>query len=145
MNHVNPLSNTPFPDATEEERPFWMYCGRRELRFQRCNDCKHWCHPPMPVCPKCQSKSLSWQLAPQRARVYSFTVVHHASHPAVADALPYVVALVQFDGLGELRFLTNLVGLAAEDPAVDMPVQLTWRTHANGTPVPCFVTDRGEE
>jgi len=40
----------PAPAITEDTRPFWDACRRRELVVQRCADCGSFRHPPAPVC-----------------------------------------------------------------------------------------------
>ena len=58
--------------------------------------------------------------------VYSFTVVRHATHPAVAERLPYIVALVEFAGLPQVRLVSNVTDACVEAVRIGMPVQLWW-------------------
>ena len=60
---------------------------RTQLRFQACADCGQPRHPPTPICPACHSTKMKWIDAPARAEVFTFNVIHHASHPAVAARL----------------------------------------------------------
>jgi uncharacterized OB-fold protein len=52
--------------------------------------------------------------------VFSFAVYRRTYHPGMPA--PYVVALVELDE--GPRLITNIVGCAPEQVAVDMPVQL---------------------
>ena len=40
--------------------PYWAAARQRELRFQRCADCRRWRHPPGPLCPTCGSARSAW-------------------------------------------------------------------------------------
>ena len=46
------------PRLTDRNRDFWTGGRDGELRFQRCQDCGYYIHPPTPICPKCHSKDL---------------------------------------------------------------------------------------
>jgi uncharacterized OB-fold protein len=55
------------------------------------------------------------------ATVYSYTVARRPTHPAFADRVPYVIAIVE---LAEgPRMTTNLVGCAADDVRIGMSVR----------------------
>ena len=55
-----------------------------------------------------------------RGRVFSFVVYRRTYHPAMPA--PYVVALVELDE--GPRLISNIVGCAPEDVAIDMPVEV---------------------
>ena len=40
---------------------------------------------------------MSWVASSGQGTLYSYTRVEHSVHPAVADAVPYLVALVELD------------------------------------------------
>ena len=64
--------------------------------------------------------------APDHATVFTFTVVHHASHPAVNGHLPYVVAVVNFPELAQVRLVTNVTDVDPAQMRVGMSVRLWW-------------------
>jgi len=51
----------------------------------------------MPRCPDCRSADVSWFAASGLGAVSSYTWVHHATHEAFRDRIPYVVVLVDLD------------------------------------------------
>jgi uncharacterized OB-fold protein len=68
--------------------------------------------------------------------VYAATVMHQAAHPAFADRVPYVVALVELDE--GVRLLTNVVGCAPADARVGRSVRLAWEPLSDGRALPVF-------
>jgi uncharacterized OB-fold protein len=97
MSYFRGRDIAPSPNA--DDAPFWKHCAQRRLTFQQCRDCATLTHPPIGVCPRCQSMARDWVEAPSRARVYSFTWVHTAANDSVSEALPYNVAVVDFPDL----------------------------------------------
>lgn len=102
----------PEPTRNEETTPFWEGTAAGELRFQECADCGNRQLPAAPACVACLSPEVSWKPSAGRGTVFSYTVVHHAFHPAFAAEVPYVVADVELD---EGPFLTS--GIRPVDPA----------------------------
>lgn len=105
----------PLPEANEEDGPFWQHVRQGRLHFQCCEDCGRFTHPPTLHCACCGSPRRGWQPAPREGTVYSFTVIHRASHPALRDDLPYNVVLLAFDECDGVRLVTNAVDVACED------------------------------
>lgn len=122
-----------------EHISFWEYCAKRELRFQCCGECERWRHPPAPVCPHCGSAAVTWKLAPTRAELFSYTVVHHASTPALRGHVPYNIAIVSFPDLVDIRIVSNVLDVAPQDLRIGMPLQLVWQEQAPGRVLPLFV------
>ena len=128
----------PRPEPNMDDAEFWQNCAARRLAFQSCGDCGAFRHPPMPVCPACHSTAVKWVDAPETATVYSFTVVHYPSHPAVREVLPYVVAAVVFDGIDGVKFVTNITDGPSENVHVGMTVRLWWDDIGEGMHLPRF-------
>lgn len=116
----------PAPDPNWDDRDFWAHCSEGRLMLQSCADCNVVRHPPTPMCPRCNSTRIAWVEAPAEARVFTYTVVRHAAHPAVADRLPYVVAVVEFPESPGARLVTNLTDVNPEDVRIGMSVRLWW-------------------
>ncbi len=87
----------PQPVMSEETAPFWEGTANDELRVQRCKECGNLQLPASAACMACRSSDLEWIRASGSGTVFSFTVVHHAFHPAFASEVPYVVADVELD------------------------------------------------
>ena len=131
-------SNLPFPEPANEQAQFWAHCRRRRLMLQVCADCGRPCHPPLPICPGCQSLNRAWREAPLPARLYTFTVVHHASHDAVKGHQPYNVAVVEFPALPGVRLVSNVVDVAPAELVIGMALDLVWEDGPGGQPLPRF-------
>lgn len=128
----------PVPAPNMDDAGFWEHCAKRELRFQSCADCGVLRHPPIPMCGACGSTRVNWVGAPREAEVFSYTVVHHASHECVASRLPYVVAVVTFPELGDVRLITNVTHVPPESVRIGMRLQLWWDEVPGGGHVPRF-------
>ena len=69
------MSEAPTMYTTEYTRrtggadwiPYWAAARQRELRFQRCVDCRRWRHPPGPLCPACGSARSAWEQRASRS------------------------------------------------------------------------------
>ncbi len=116
MSDVRPP--LPQPDGLTES--FWRACARSVLEVSACDDCGHRFLPPGPCCPHCWSRRLVPEAVSGLGRVFSFAVYRRTYHAGVPA--PYVVALVELD-CGP-RLISNIVGCAPEEVAIDMPVQV---------------------
>jgi uncharacterized OB-fold protein len=74
-----------------------------------------------------------------RGRVYTYTVVYHATHVAMKDKVPYISALIQLDE--GPRILTNLRNCSEEDVAVDMRVRVLFEPLTEEITLPQFEPD----
>ncbi|MCI0784158.1 MAG: OB-fold domain-containing protein, partial [Chloroflexi bacterium] len=79
---------------------------------------------PRPYCPRCLSEALTWTAVSGRGRVYTYTIVRRAMHPAFQLEVPYVFAIVELEE--GPRVETNVVGCAPEDVRVEMPVKAVY-------------------
>lgn len=128
----------PRPVPNMDDAGFWENCRQRKLKFQGCADCGKLRHPPMPVCPECHSTKVKWIDAPANAEVYTYNVIHHASHPAVKANLPYVGALIVFPELPGVRLVTNVTHCPPSAVHIGMKVSVWWDDVGDGMTVPRF-------
>jgi uncharacterized OB-fold protein len=128
---------TPPPQATHEAAQFWEWCRKRELRFQRCVSCHRARHPPAPFCPYCRSGASDWVAPGVDARLFSFTVVHHAVSERLRPYVPYNIAIVEFADLG-VRLVSNVIDLPPERLAIGMSLKQVWQDSEDGAPLPLF-------
>ncbi len=124
------------PDLHTQE--FWDFCAKRELRFQRCLGCGRFRNPPMPGCRHCGDTRSEWIPISGRARVFSYTNVHHPAIPQIAADVPYSVVVVEFDDAPGARLISNLLGARPEQLRIDMPLELVWDEPAAGVVLPRF-------
>ena len=126
----------PEPDPLTE--PFWEAARRGRLVIQRCGGCRRFIHYPRVVCPSCLSHDLAFEEASGRGSIYSFTWAHRPAGRAFADALPYLVVLVELEE--GVRLMTTIPGADPDAVVVGAPVHLLRfePTADDGPPVPVF-------
>jgi uncharacterized OB-fold protein len=128
------------PVPGELTGPYWAHARRHQLVIQCCADCGRSWHPPLPRCPHCHGANLGWRPVSGRGRVYSYTVVRHATHVALADEIPYVVAIVE---LAEgPRMIANIRGCPPEEVRIGLPVQVTFVDVTEEITLPQFSVER---
>jgi uncharacterized OB-fold protein len=89
------IEQRPLPQPTADSRPYWDGLKEGRLLFQKCRDCHLVRHYPMPMCPNCHSMELDWVESSGKGTVESWTVAHHAFHPAFKGKLPYTLVTVE--------------------------------------------------
>jgi uncharacterized OB-fold protein len=129
------------PPISDAARPFWEATKQRRLVLQWCRACEAPVHYPREACPRCLGTEFEWREASGRGEVYSASVMHRPGNPAMADRVPYVVALVDLEE--GVRLMSNVVGCAPEEVRVGLPVQVTWEPLSDGRALPLF-EPRGE-
>ncbi|MCZ7524913.1 MAG: Zn-ribbon domain-containing OB-fold protein [Acidimicrobiia bacterium] len=115
---TTPGRMVPRPEGLNAE--FYAHCARGELRFQRCDGCGRWRHPPRVLCATCGSDRYTWVRSSGRGRVHTWTVTHRAANPAFAGEVPYAVLVVEMEE--GPRLVGNLRGLDPGELALDLPV-----------------------
>lgn len=128
----------PTPSVDRETLGWWQAAAEHRLVVQRCADCGRTRLPPGPLCPACRSFNHAWQEVCGRGTVYTYTIVHRAYVPALAERLPYVVVLVELEGGGGARLMSNLVDATPDVVRVGMVVEVAWEDLAPGLALPRF-------
>lgn len=126
----------PLPPMEGLARQFYEWCGRGELRFQRCVACKAWRHPPREMCPDCGSWEWEWVQSTGRGRVFSWTVATRALHPAFKEDLPYAAVVIEMDE--GVRMVSRVVDCLPDELTVDMPVEVAYERVTEGVILPYF-------
>jgi uncharacterized OB-fold protein len=136
-----PAVTRPFrvlPLVTDTNRHFWTGGAEGKLRFLRCRACRHWVHPPAPICPACLSRDLTAEAASGRGTVATFTVNHQPWIPGFDP--PYVIAIVELPEQAGLRLTTNLVGCAPDAVQIGLPVRVVFEPY-DDVWIPLFEPD----
>lgn len=131
-------AHMPGPEPSLDEKEFWGYCRQKQLRFQSCLACGMLRHPPGPICPRCHATEVEYVEAPDEAVVYSYTIVHHASHPAVSESLPYVIAVLEFPSLPGVRLISNITGIDLARAAIGLKCRVWWDDIGDGMFIPRY-------
>lgn len=136
------VPNKPVPERTPESGPYWEGLSRRKLMLQCCADCGRVRHYPRPMCDACHSMAADWIEASGDARVHSWTVAHHAFHPAFREELPCV--LVTADLPEGPRLLAQLRGADAESLRPGLPLRVDFEGNGEGLTLPVLRVRSGE-
>jgi uncharacterized OB-fold protein len=94
------------PELTDKTEFFWKSGEDGKLRFQRCSACGELRHPPVAVCPYCQSDDWEPAAVSGRAVVAGFTINEHMWLPSFPP--PYVIAIVAIEEDDRVRLTTNI-------------------------------------
>jgi len=112
----------PLPELAGLTGEFYGFCRQGTLHFQRCTGCGAWRHVPREMCAACGSWDWVWAPSSGRGRVFSFTVVARALHPAFQHDTPYAPVIVEMEE--GVRLLSQVEGVAPEELRIDLPVEV---------------------
>jgi uncharacterized OB-fold protein len=140
------VDSPPFrilPAINARNGPFWSSGRDGVLRFQRCQDCGYYLHPPGVVCPRCWSNKLEYEPVSGRATVVTFTINHQPWMPV--PELPFALAIVGIEEQDGLRLTTNIVNCKLGDVHIGMPVRVCFEAHPDEEIwLPMFEPDAAE-
>jgi uncharacterized OB-fold protein len=122
----------PAPDGLGAE--FWEAAQRHELVVQRCNVCKAFQWGPEWVCNECHSFDLGYERVSGRGTIYSWERAWYPVHPALKNAVPYIVVLVELPDAGNVRMVGNLLGDPEQDVEIGAEVEAVFEDHAGDEP-----------
>jgi uncharacterized protein len=100
---------------------FWDYCGKGELRLQKCASCGGLTWPVGQACEFCGETQLSWEPMSGRGKVISWCSFERDYYYGILP-IPYDCILVELEE-GPL-FMSNPEGFGWKDITPDMPVTL---------------------
>jgi acetyl-CoA acetyltransferase/uncharacterized OB-fold protein len=119
----------PLPELTPATEWFWKSGADGTLRVQGCSDCGTLVHPPVPICPKCRSRSWAPTEVSGRATVVGYTV--NAQRWAAEPEPPYVVANVALAEDVDVRLTTNIVGCDPGEVHIGQEVAVRFESHGD--------------
>jgi hypothetical protein len=114
----------PLPIPNEDTKPFWEGCKQHRLLLQQCLDCHKYRFPPCLTCPYCLSVNSRWVESSGKGSIYSFTVIHQVYGPGWADAVPYIVALIDLQE--GVRMVSNIVDCQPTQVTIGANVEVTF-------------------
>ncbi len=126
----------PAPYPTPESQPYWDGAAEGRLRLQRCAACGLVRHYPQLVCTKCYSVAVEWIDASGRGKIHSWTVAHHAFHPAFKADLPYTLVTVDLEE--GPRALGRLDPASQDRLRIGTPVRVSFLANEQGVNLPLF-------
>ena len=126
----------PIPRPNPDTAPYWDAARAGRLELQRCTPCDRLVWYPRRRCHRCGSDDLRWETLSGAGEVHAFTVVHRTADPSLADAVPYVVALV--DLAEGARLMTNIVDIEPGEVRIGTAVQVRFRMLDDDLALPVF-------
>jgi uncharacterized OB-fold protein len=126
----------PVPIPAPESVPYWKAAKEHRLELPKCNACGKFWFPPSQSCPHCLAADFAFKPVSGRGKVFSFVTFHRVYHPAFANEVPYVVALVELEE--GPRLVSNIVGIPVDKVACEMPVKVVFDDVSEDVSVPKF-------
>lgn len=112
------------PDSWTE--PFWLAAREHRLTIPKCTNCGTFRFPPGPFCHRCRHQEVEQVEVSGSGTVYTFTIARHPVVPALADHVPYAVAVVEVDGAPGVRMIANIVDSDIERIEIGSRVEVVW-------------------
>ena len=125
----------PVPPIDPWTQPYWDAAAEGRFVIQRCRACERAVFYPRQWCPHCGAEDLDWIEASGRGHIYSYSVVRNYPPSAFADAVPFVIAIVELEE--GPRMMTNIVDADPEQVACDLPVEVAFMDR-DGVSLPVF-------
>ena len=124
----------PVPERDGLSTPYWQGLAAGKLMVQTCTACNQSQWGPEWICHRCHSFTLTWREVMPSGTIYSWERVWHPSHPALANACPYLVALIAIDGCDGVRLIGNLLGNPLQDVVIGAAVEGVFEHHPSAGP-----------
>lgn len=116
----------PLPVAQPESDRYWEGVRNEELWLQRDTGTGQYQFYPRGINTISPGDSLEWVRASGNATLFTFAIVHAPPHPAFAQDVPYITAIVELEEGPKMP--ANLVGVDP-DPAnleIGMPLKVVF-------------------
>ncbi|MAG34337.1 MAG: DNA-binding protein [Deltaproteobacteria bacterium] len=124
----------PVPSPDGLDAAYWEATRRHELVAQRCRSCRGWQWAAEWICHRCHNFELDFEPIPGPAILFSWERAWHPVHPALADACPYVVVIVEFPEADGIRMIGNLVGDPQQRVEIGATVEPVFEDHDEAEP-----------
>ena len=136
MAETSSAYTKPLPAMRGLTKEFYDWCGRGELRFQRCDDCNAWRHVPREMCGECGSWSWQWQRSTGRGTVFTWTTIERPLSPSFKDACPYAPVVVEMEE--GVRLLSELTDCPPDQLQMGMAVEVVYDSVTPEVTLPKF-------
>lgn len=134
QGYLPPGLPIPVPERNGLSAPFWEGLKREALMVQRNPRTGVFQFPPQWIAHDDQRFELDWVEVEPRGAIYSWTRVWHPVHPALRDACPYIVVVVELPQAGNVRMLGNLLGDPRQEVRIGAEVEAAFEHHPDATP-----------
>ena len=133
-SYLPPGLPIPVPERNGLSRPYWEGLSRNALIVQRNprTGAHQW--PAQWIAYDDQGFDLEWVEVEPRGRIYSWTRVWHPVHPALREACPYIVVVVELPHASNIRLLGNLLGDPRQSVEIGAEVEAVFEHHRDAQP-----------
>ena len=133
-SYLPPGLPIPVPERNGLSAPFWHGLREGLLKVQRNPRTGVYQFPPQWIAHDTQTFELDWVEVEPRGVIYSWTRVWHPVHPALREACPYIVVVVELPHAGGVRMLGNLLGDPRQEVEIGAPVEAVFEHHHDADP-----------
>ncbi|MCA2242287.1 MULTISPECIES: Zn-ribbon domain-containing OB-fold protein [Mycobacterium] len=123
------------PTIDADGQAWWSATQDRRLLVNACGSCGQKSLYARPFCPHCWAEDVELAPATGRARLYTWSVIHHNAAPFDVRT-PYVLAMVDLEE--GPRLMTVVENCRVEDLRADMELVIAFRDDEDGFVVPVF-------
>jgi uncharacterized OB-fold protein len=124
----------PVAEANGLSAPYWEAVRHGVLKVQRNPKTGVYQWPPQWICHDTQTFDVEWVEVAPKGVIYSWTRVWHPVHPALKDACPYIVVVVELPHAGKVRMLGNLLGDPRQPVEIGAAVEAVFEHHDDAEP-----------
>lgn len=114
---------SPLPEHESVLR-FWALVEQGTLALPQCSACGSWLWYPHESGDGCRRADTVWKAVASTGTLYSFTRVHRAFLAGSEAHIPFVVGLVEPDGVEGVRVVANIDDGRSEMVRIGAPVRL---------------------
>jgi len=123
----------PVPERNGLSAPFWEGLREGKIKVQRNPRTGVHQFPPQWINHDDQSFDVEWVEVAPKGIIYSWTRVWHPVHPALKDACPYIVVVVELANASGVRVVGNLLGDPRQEVPMGAPVEAVFEHHPDAT------------
>lgn len=133
-SYLPPGLPIPVAEPNGLSKPFWDGAREEVLRVQRNprTGAHQW--PPQWIAHDTQTFDLEWVDVAPKGIIYSWTRAWHPVHPALKEAGPYIIVIVELPHAGGVRMLGNLLGDPLQAVKIGAPVEAVFEHHNDSDP-----------
>ena len=110
----------PVPEPTPVSRPFWEGLAQHRIFVQYSPSLRRYVFYPRTLAPGSLADDLEWREIDGAGALYTFTIARRPTGPPWVDAIPQLLAVVQWDA--GPRISTELVEVDPSDIRIGMRV-----------------------
>ena len=126
----------PSPIRDDYSKIYFQAASEGKLMIKSCPTCNVYAAPVERYCGKCLS-DLIWTEASGKGKVFNWTIIHQAAHPAFLSEVPYVAGTIEL--IENVRIFAKISDIDVEDLHIGLEVKAEFEQWPNGEYLPVFV------